>query len=271
MAFCQWLAVAGKSPETIRLRRVHIEKLARDLTPLGPFDVTAYDISGWMYAQNWAAETRRANRATVRAFYAWAVNGGLIDYNPAENLPSVKAAHHLPRPASESQVKYAMTTADPRVKLMVCLGAELGLRRAEVAGVHTGDLIGEPGGDWSLLVRGKGDKERIVPLPAGLAQELRALPEGWAFPSRRGGHLTPGWVAVLVKRHLPAGVTMHALRHRFATRAYKVDRDVFAVQELLGHSSPNTTRRYVKVAEDTLRSTVQGLADNTTRRWVGVR
>ena len=53
---------------------------------------------------------------------------------------------------------------------------------------------------------------------------------------------------------------MHALRHRFATRAYELDHDVFAVQRLLGHARPETTQRYVATTEDRLRSTVDRLA-----------
>lgn len=53
---------------------------------------------------------------------------------------------------------------------------------------------------------------------------------------------------------------MHQLRHRFATRAYSVDRDVFTVQELLGHASPATTRRYVLVPRSALRATVKAVA-----------
>ncbi|WP_292702628.1 tyrosine-type recombinase/integrase, partial [Microbacterium sp. 69-10] len=60
-----------------------------------------------------------------------------------------------------------------------------------------------------------------------------------------------------VSRLLPPGVTMHALRHAFATRTYNVNRDVFAVQQLLGHSSAATTQRYVQVSDDSLRALVE--------------
>jgi integrase/recombinase XerC len=60
---------------------------------------------------------------------------------------------------------------------------------------------------------------------------------------------------------MPGDYTLHTLRHRFATLAYQVDRDVFAVQELLGHSSPATTRRYVQTQPESLRRTIMALAD----------
>lgn len=94
----------------------------------------------------------------------------------------------------------------------------------------------------------------MLPLPHDLAAELRGLPAGYAFPGN--DHLSPRWVGKLVADAMPDAWTMHSLRHRFATRAYAVDRDVFAVQELLGHASPTTTRAYVLVDRKRLRATV---------------
>src|SRR5699024_6800613 len=116
---------------------------------------------------------------------------------------------------------------------------------------------------WSLVVHGKGQRERMVPLTAGLALRLRARVHhtgGYAFPGSDGGHLSPRWVGKIVTRLLPGEVTMHALRHRFATRAYSVDRDLLTVQRLLGHASPVTTRVYVRLPDDALRRTVQAVA-----------
>lgn len=98
-------------------------------------------------------------------------------------------------------------------------------------------------------------------MPDGLAAALRATCDGgWAFPSDRGGHLTPAHVSRLVGRLLPPGVTMHSLRHRFATRAYAVATDLLTVQALLGHASPSTTLRYVQLPDDGLRRTVLAAA-----------
>lgn len=142
---------------------------------------------------------------------------------------------------------------------MLRLSAEAGLRRGEVAQVHTRDLVEDLDG-WSLRVHGKGGRERVVPLPAALAVELRRLPAGWAFPGDCGGHLSPRWVGTVVARLLPAGYTMHTLRHRFATRAHDVDGDLCVVQELLGHANINTTRAYVAVDRRKLRRTVESAA-----------
>jgi site-specific recombinase XerD len=254
----------GKTIETMRTQTSHIRRVARAVAPKTPFEVEFYDLVDWMAAQTWARETRRAARAALRSFYGWAVEADLTDLNPADRLPKVTATPPAPRPASEVTVHFAVLTATPRERLMVRLAAEIGLRRAEVAGVHSRDLLEHDEG-WSLVVHGKGQRDRVMPLPPELASELRSLAPGWAFPSPAGGHMTPGHVGKKVGQLLPEGVTMHALRHRFATRAYAMTHDILVVQRLLGHSRPETTQRYVKVGDDQLRATVNALAATTTR------
>ena len=103
------------------------------------------------------------------------------------------------------------------------------------------DLLGP-----TLRVRGKGAKDRTVPIGPGLAATigLRAA-GGWLFPGNDGGHLSPRWVGKLMSAVLPAGWTPHTLRHRFASRAYGATSDVVATSRLLGHASVATTQRYV--------------------------
>jgi site-specific recombinase XerD len=255
---------SGRSEQTIGLRTAQLCRLARDLHPLEPFTVSFYDLVEWMAAHTWAVETRRSHRSTLRTFYAWALEAGHVTTDPAARLPKTGVGLPNPHPASETSVHFAILTATPRERLMVRLSAELGMRRVEVCRVHSRDLVDDDSG-WSLLVHGKGARDRLLPLPYELAAELRDLPPGWAFPSDRGGHLSAPYVGKLVSRLLPEGITMHALRHRFATRAWALEHDVFTVQQLLGHASPETTRRYVAVSNQQLRSTVQTLATTTTR------
>lgn len=142
---------------------------------------------------------------------------------------------------------------------MVRLSAEAGLRRAEVAQAHTRDLVEDLEG-WSLLVHGKGGRERLVPLPHALAVELRRLDAGYMFPGSDNGHLSPRWVGKVVGRLLPDGFTMHCNRHRFATRTHDATLDMPLVQELLGHANINTTRAYVAVDRSKLRRAVEAAA-----------
>lgn len=212
-----------------------------------------------MGSKTWARETRRGVRSSLRAFYGWAVATERTTHDPARSLPSIAPAQPNPHPTPDRAWAVALMAATPRERLMLRLAGECGLRRAEVAGVHSRDLVEDLGG-WSLVVHGKGSRDRMMPLPPGISAELRALPAGWAFPGDDGGHLSPRWVGKLVTRLLPDGYTMHSLRHRFATRAYGVGQDLLAVQRLLGHASPVTTRVYVQVPDDSLRRTVLAVA-----------
>lgn len=242
-----------------------MRRVARAFPLVDPFTVTFRDLVGWLAScDTWNAETRRSARSALRSFYRWAFEAGHVPVDPTVKLPAPPSKAPMPRPASETAVKFAVLAATPRERLMVRLAAELGMRRAEVAQVHSRDLLEHDEG-WSLIVHGKGARTRVLPLHDELAGELRSLTPGWAFPGQVGGHIGAETVGKLVQALLPPGVTMHALRHRFATRAYELTRDVFVVQQLLGHARPETTRRYVEVADDRLRAAVVGLAAATTR------
>src|SRR5690606_1693014 len=112
----------------------------------------------------------------------------------------------------------------------------------------------------ALVVHGKGNKQRTLPLSNDLATALGARGEGYLFPGNLDGHLSADYIGKIISRLLPVGVTMHALRHRFATSAYNVDRDVFTVQQLLGHASPATTQRYVQVSDTNMRRLVEAVS-----------
>lgn len=246
------LRVAGRAETTIGTRRDHVQRLSRAMT-CGPWEVTGDDLLAWAGAQTWARETRRSMRASLRSFYGWAFAAGLVDVDPSLSLPVVAPGAPRPRPAPEAAYRAALAATDERGRLILRLAAEAGLRRAEVATVHSRDLLEDLLG-WSLLVHGKGGKDRVVPLSVPLALQLRARGPGWAFPGDDHGHLSPRWVGKIGTRALPEGWTLHTLRHRFATRAYAAERDLLAVQTLLGHTSPVTTQRYVAVPADRLRA-----------------
>lgn len=251
---------AAGAPATTRYtRRQHLEHLARR-SKVGPWQVTAAQLVQYAAAQTWATETRRGRRSTFLSFWRWAIATDRTTENPAAALPRVKAKVGRARPAPEAVYREAVAAGDVRARLILRLAAEAGLRRTEIACIHSRDLVQDLIG-WSLVVHGKGDRERVVPLPDGLARVLRNLPPGYAFPGGDSGHLSPRWVGKIASTIMPGDFTLHTLRHRFATLAYQVDRDVFVVQELLGHSSPATTRRYVQTQHENLRRTVVAVAD----------
>lgn len=252
------LRAAGQSPDTIRLRLYHVRRCAREVRVL-PSQLDAETLTLWLSAPSWAPTTRRSFRASLRVFYAWAVDEGLVASSPAAKLPKVRVPRGLPRPAHEEDYLRALRAADQRERRALRLAAECGLRRGEVArarGNHVEpDLVG-----WSLRVVGKGGHVRLVPLPDDLARDLRSVGHDWVFPSPRGGHLTAGHLGKLVSALLPDGVATHALRHRAGTRAYQATRDLRAVQEFLGHARPETTAIYTEVDRASIRAAMLGTA-----------
>lgn len=242
----------------MRLRRYHVQRVMAGVG-VDPWQLDAEQLQGWLASQPWAPETRRAYRASLRAFYSWAQATGRRADSPAHLLPVVRVPRGVPRPTPDAIYRDALAAATPRVRLMLQLGAVLGLRRGEIAALRREDVLPDQvPGLWSLRVLGKGGHVRMVPLPAYLAQQLLAQPAGWLFPSpHRAGHLTPAHVGKLVSATLPEGWTCHTLRHRCATVAYRGTRDLRAVQQLLGHAKPETTARYTQVPDDAVRDAVR--------------
>jgi integrase len=167
----------------------------------------------------------------------------------------VRAATGSPRPATDEIWRQILATADDRTRLMARLACEAGLRRAEVAQVHSDDVVNGIDGA-ELIIHGKGSKQRVIPITASLAAEIaKAVPlGGFLFPGKIDGHISPDRVGHLVSAVMPKGWSMHKLRHRFATRGYAGTGNLRAVQEALGHASVATTQRYTAVAAREVRA-----------------
>lgn len=253
------LHAAHRSLPTIKTRTDHVRRISRALGG-DPWQVTSDQLIAWAGRQNWTRETRRSVYFSARGFWSWALMSGRTSDNPAAALPSVRPGPAIPRPAPELAVRAAILAADPRVELILRLAAELGLRRAEIAQIHHRDLVPDLDG-WSIIVHGKGDKDRLVPMPDPLAARVRAAcAAGYAFPGADGGHLSPRWVGKIAAKVLPEGVTLHMLRHRCATQLHDATGDLISVQRLLGHASVATTQRYVLPPAGKLRRALAAIA-----------
>lgn len=253
--YLTWLAAAGTAASTIKLRRSYLHRLRRAYPDLRPGEVTTDDLAAWLAKPEWSAETRKSARASLRSFYRWAVTTERLDRSPAAALPAVRVPAGRPRPAPDEALRVALGLAPERERLMLMLAAYGGLRCAEIARVHTRDITG-----GSLRVTGKGGKVRDVPLHPLLAAVLETVVPGWVFPGQANGHLSPQRVSDLLSSLLGPGWTGHTLRHRFASLAYAVNTDIRAVQDLLGHSKPETTARYTAVPDGNLLAAVMGVA-----------
>lgn len=252
-AYLSWMRAAKRAPGTIYQHSYALRRFAND-TGRPPYPVTVEQLAHYLgQLGEMSGAALRSKRQALRGFYAWGHVTGRWDDNPAARLPTISATVGLPRPAPEHSIRVALASADERVRMMVLLGVQAGLRCREICQVHTDDLQRDLVG-WSLLVHGKGDRRRMVPVPSDLAAMIRRQDPGYLFPGQIDGHLSPKRVSELISEALPPGVTAHQLRHRYGTRAYQLGgRDLRAVQQLLGHASVATTQVYVAVDDDAVR------------------
>lgn len=281
--FATYLRAADRSKQTIRIRTYWVSRLANDVNgegwepegrTFGPGDLRPGDLLQWLGNDTWKSETRKSARASLVAFYRYLVESNQLDdaRNPARRLPKVKPARAVPRPAPDAVFRDALWTASDRDRLILMLAGYAGLRRAEIARVHTRDFLWET---KELLVHGKGEHERLVPLHPDILFAVRAelarraagtqgtgyryysgcSAEGYLFPGK-AGHVIPDTIGKILVDLLAGPWSGHTLRHRFATAAYAAERDLRAVQELLGHSKPETTARYVQTPTEAKRAAV---------------
>lgn len=256
------LKAATYSDGTLTTRRCQITQLSHELGGC-PQDVEADDLVDYFAARSWKPETRKSARNACVSFFRWLKVTDRADDDPSEALPSVRRPQAHPRPCPDVVVLKALANADHEEKLMIRLAAEAGLRRCEIAKVKAGDLMRDLVG-WSLIVVGKGDRQRIVPLGDDLADSIRIAASGhdggYVFEGRWGGHVCTTYVGKRLSKLLGDGWTGHSLRHRYATVTYGATHDLLLVSKLLGHESVETTQRYVAMPDDRLRAAVKAVA-----------
>ncbi|WEV47004.1 site-specific integrase [Bifidobacterium sp. ESL0690] len=245
------MKAAGLSDMTIRTRRQQIMVMSNGLKK-SPLDVTGQRLVTWFAGRKWKPETRKGYRNAASSFFGWLKQTGRRPDDPSELLPSVRRPAVHPHPCPDRIILAALGKANKTETMMIRLGAECGLRRAEIAQVNAADVMDDLLGH-SLIVHGKGDKQRIVPLPDDLADQITQH-GGWLFPGRWTGHVEPSYVSKHVTRLLGDGWSTHSLRHRYATKTYESTHDLYVVAKLLGHESVETTQRYVAMPDSRLRS-----------------
>jgi site-specific recombinase XerD len=216
--------------------------------------------------------TLRRKYACLSSFYGFLQDMGYAQANPARRLPLPKVAQPVPVCLTEEMAQKLVAAADsPWSKALVVLLLSTGIRRSEAVGVTLDDLDLE---NRQLLIHGKGDKERMVPLAEQVVEAIEAyLPHRVETQSRHlfvsayGGHSLAGRVVnrmlnnVIRKAGLQGqGITPHKLRHTFATHLIRNGVDVRTVQELLGHADLQTTARYLHSDTRTKQAAVGKLA-----------
>ncbi|GAB4390327.1 MAG: tyrosine recombinase XerC [Thermodesulfovibrionales bacterium] len=259
--FLKYLEVQrGASAHTLRAYRGDLERFlaAADEKP-GLDDVRAFLASEIKRGSSKSTASRRL--AAVRSFFKFLHREGLLGANPAKLVPSPRQGRPLPSYLSVDEAFSLVETPRgigilaARDRAILELLYSSGLRVSELAGLDVEDLNVREG---LVKVRGKGKKERIVPVGGAALEAVRAYmvertlarkTHKALFLNRDGARLTDRSVRRVVARHaratgLGGRVSPHTLRHSFATHLLHGGADLRVIQELLGHSSLSTTQKY---------------------------
>jgi site-specific recombinase XerD len=251
------------SPATVRAYGIDLRMLRQFLQrKLGrvpkPAEITRELIVQFGVSLRGAAPlTLRRKYACISSFFGFLQDMGYATSNPARRLPLPKVVQPVPVCLTEEMAQALIAAAQkPWYRALVVLLLSTGIRRSEAVAITLDDLDLE---NRQLLIRGKGGKERVVPLTEQAVEAIQAyLPHRTKSPTRRlfvsayGGRPIQGRVvnAMLTTTIRKAGlegqgITPHKLRHTFATHLIRGGVDVRTVQELLGHSDIQTTARYL--------------------------
>jgi len=263
-AFADYQRSGNRAKRTITTRTSILRSFAaRQGTTL--LEATVFHLRRDIGRENIAPSTRATTRATFLAFYGFIQAEELRADNPALRLPVVKVPPHRPRPYTQEQIDRLLSTgAYKRTRAMILLAAYQGLRASEVAAVHSDDLDLAAG---TLKVFGKGGRTDYLPLHDTIRELAPTMRQGWWFPARAGreGHIKGQSVSdLLTDARERAGIvdkslTGHSLRHAFGTELVRRKANIRAVQELMRHSSLQTTQRYTQVLDEDRRDALSVL------------
>ncbi len=278
-AFIEFLRIErGGSPNTCKAYRRDLEGLIRFIGPeRDPTSITAREIRAWlssMQRQGANRNTVARGLASIRSFFRFLLRQGIIKKSPADGIRAPQKEKALPLCLSVDEAFSMLETGECRGfqqlrdRAILEMLYSTGIRVSELSGLDISSISLSP---EMVQVKGKGNKERIVPFGMKAAEALKAyMPfrdallerlhrreEKAAFINRMGTRLTPRSIERLVtKRRIETGmnspVTPHTFRHSMATHLLESGADLRAIQEILGHASLATTQLYTHLDFDRL-------------------
>ncbi len=243
-----------------------------------PGQITYNDLTDfiiWLNKKNPNARTQARVLSGIRAFFRYLLIEGEITENPTTLIESPKLGFHLPEVLTINEIERLIDAIDlskpegHRNKAIIETLYGSGLRVSELVNLRITDIHREEG---FLIITGKGNKQRMVPLGSHALKEIdlyfeqrRLIPkiydENIVFLNRRGSKLTRVMVFTIIKNlasraGIKKNISPHTLRHSFATHMIEAGADLRAVQEMLGHESILTTEIYTHIDRSFLKETL---------------
>ena len=270
--FLRSLKEKNSSAHTIKAYTIDLGQFSAFVGPARWDDIDHVRIRGFLshlYDRGLSKASVARALAALRSLYKWLAREGVVEQKPAALVATPKLPKKLPRVPTMEALNTVLDSAMPEVAsfperdaLIFELLYGCGIRNSELTGINLDDIR------WSneaILIRGKGKKERFVPLGDAAAVAAKTyLPRRQAVLGekrnnallinlRDGTRLTTRSVGRIVKRiaiarGLPADVHPHTLRHAFGTHLLEEGADLRAIQELLGHERLATTQRYTQLS-----------------------
>lgn len=262
------------SPLTIRNYRHDVEQFLAGSgipdTPSGLQAVTTDDIRAWILRRTEedgiGAASMNREVSSLRSFFRWLLVQGVVTHNVVQSVSSLKTARRLPAFVPESRMSRIVNECGfdtdlfdrERDSLIILLFYTCGLRLAELIGIDRDDFSDDGS---SLRIRGKGDKERLVPILEPVREKISHYlglierqnicksSEKALFLTHKGKRISRTTVYRIVRAELDRGGVQgkkspHVLRHTFATHLLNGGADMREIQELLGHASLQATQVY---------------------------
>jgi len=285
-AFLEMMAAErGASAHTLAAYHADLQDLETHLKGLRkkPLSANTKDLRGYLASLHKAKQSARSmarRLSSARQFFQFLYREGVRDDDPSAGLDPPRLPQSLPKYLTEKEVDELLEAAHgqsgpegARVTALLELLYASGLRVSELVALP----VAAARNPAMLIVRGKGSKERMVPVGAAAQKALKRYLEvraefiprkkasaPWLFPSSgRSGHLTRDGFAKMLKDVAvaagvaPSRVSPHVLRHSFATHLLANGADLRTLQQLLGHSDISTTQIYTHVLDERLKKLVQ--------------